>query len=316
MTSTHLSGERGAPVSSAALLAEHATDPATGDLALTVLLGPASDVGRALLERRPDRARALLHAWMEVLPRGSLVIEVVHHGGPEGTPASLGPRGAPAGRWPREAGLPAVLTAAVRHAEPGDAVTVDVLDAARRLVPLDPRHLDRVTTAGHLSSTERMRAVAREVTRAAGAGVSGGATAERERADRLLADTVALARACAQDSRTDLGIGAVHLPEPSVLGLSSGDVPQEVLAARCRGAIATRYAGSSPSALRAVESRLEDELEVIAGAGLPDLLHDRGGGRRPDPRHGGAGRRPGLRGRQPGQLPARHQRGRADRATA
>ena len=119
-----------------------------------------------------------------------------------------------------EAGLPAVLTAAVRHADPGDAVTVDVLDAARRLVPLDPRHLDRVTTAGHLSSTERMRAVAREVTRAAGAGVSGGATAERERADRLLADTVALARACAQDSRTDLGIGAVHLPEPSVLGLS------------------------------------------------------------------------------------------------
>ena len=90
VTSTHLSGERGAPVSSPALLAEHATDPATGDLALTVLLGPASDVGRALLARRPDRARALLHAWMDVLPRGSLVIEVVHHGGPEGTPASLG----------------------------------------------------------------------------------------------------------------------------------------------------------------------------------------------------------------------------------
>ena len=285
MTSTHLSGERGAPVSSPALLAEHATDPATGDLALTVLLGPASDVGRALLERRPDRARALLHAWMDVLPRGSLVIEVVHHGGPEGTPASLGHAARLLG-LAAEAGLPAVLTAAVRHADPGDAVTVDVLDAARRLVPLDPRHLDRVTTAGHLSSTERMRAVAREVTRAAGAGVSGGATAERERADRLLADTVALARACAQDSRTDLGIGAVHLPEPSVLGLSSTDVPQEVLAARCRGAIATRYPGSSSSALRAVESRLEDELQVIAALGYPtyfmtvaavvDLIRDMG----------------------------------------
>ena len=285
VTSTHLSGERGAPVSSAALLAEHATDPRNGDLALTVLLGPGSDVGRALLERRPDRARALLHAWMEVLPRGSIVIEVVHHGGPEGTPASLGHAARLLG-LAAEAGLPAVLTAAVRHAEPGDAVTVDVLDAARRLVPLDPRHLDRVTTAGHLSSTERMRAVAREVTRAAGAGVSAGATGEREWADRLMRDTVALARACAQDSRTDLGIGAVHLPEPSVLGLSSGDVPQEVLAARCRGAIATRYAGSSPSHLRAVESRLEDELEVIAGLGYPtyfmtvaavvDLIRDMG----------------------------------------
>ena len=97
---------------------------------------------------------------------------------------------------------------------------------------------------------------------------------------------MALARACAQDSRTDLGIGAVHLPEPSVLGLASGDVPQEVLAARCRGAVATRYAGSSPSQLRAVESRLEDELEVIAGLGYPtyfltvaavvDLIRDMG----------------------------------------
>ena len=124
--------------------------PPTGDLALTVLLGPGSDVGRALLERRPDRARALLHAWMEVLPRGSIVIEVVHHGGPEGTPASLG-HAARLLALAAEAGLPAVLTAAVRHAEPGDAVTVDVLDAARRLVPLDPRHLDRVTTAGHLA---------------------------------------------------------------------------------------------------------------------------------------------------------------------
>ena len=155
VTSTHLSGERGAAVSSAALLAEHATDPRTGDLALTVLLGPGSEVGRALLERRPDLARALLQAWLEVLPRGAR-----HRGGPprrpEGSPASLGHAARLLG-LAAEAGLPAVLTNAVRYAEPGDAATVDVLDAARRLVPLDPRHLDRVTTAGHLSSTERMR---------------------------------------------------------------------------------------------------------------------------------------------------------------
>ena len=259
MTSTHLSGERGAPVSSAALLAEHATDPATGDLALTVLLGPASDVGRALLERRPDRARALLHAWMEVLPRGSLVIEVVHHGGPEGTPASLGHAARLLG-LAAEAGLPAVLTAAVRHADPGDAVTVDVLDAARRLVPLDPRHLDRVTTAGHLSSTERMRAVAREVTRAAGAGVSGGATAERERADRLMATPWRWRGPAPRTPAPTSGSARCTCPSPRSSASRPTDVPQEVLAARCRGAIATRYPGSSPSPLRAVESRLEDEL--------------------------------------------------------
>ena len=43
VTQTHLSGERGAPVSSAELIAEHAVDPRTGALALVVLLGPGSD---------------------------------------------------------------------------------------------------------------------------------------------------------------------------------------------------------------------------------------------------------------------------------
>jgi error-prone DNA polymerase len=82
VTQTHLSGERGAPVTSARLIAEHAVDPRTGQLALLVLLGPASDVGQALLERRPDLARRLLHQWVDLLPRGGVVIEVVCHGGP------------------------------------------------------------------------------------------------------------------------------------------------------------------------------------------------------------------------------------------
>jgi error-prone DNA polymerase len=285
VTQTHLSGERGAPVSSAELIAEHAVDPRTGQLALVVLLGPGSDVGRALLARRPDRARMLLRLWVDLLPRGGVVIEVVCHGGPEGTPASLG-HAARLLSLATEVGLATVLTAAVRHADPGGAVTVDVLDAARRLVPLDTRHLDRVTTAGHLSSSAQMYAVACDVCRAAGAGVSGGGSGERGRARELMADTVALAQACALDSRTDLGIGSVHLPEPSALGIAVGESPQEVLAARCRGAIATRYGGAGDAELSAVASRLEDELRVIAGLGYPtyfmtvaavcDLIRDLG----------------------------------------
>jgi len=285
VTQTHLSGERGAPVSSAELIAEHALDPGTGQLALVVLLGPGSDVGRALLARRPDRARLLLRRWVDLLPHGGVVIEVVCHGGPEGTPASLGHAARLLG-LATECGVPAVLTAAVRHADPGGAMTVDVLDAARRLVPLDTRHLDRVTTAGHLSSSAQMYAVACDVARAAGAGVSGGASGERDRARLLLADTVALARTCAMDSRTDLGIGSVHLPESSALGIAAGDSSQEVLAARCRGAVATRYGGASEAERSAVAARLEDELRVIAGLGYPtyfltvaavcDLIRDLG----------------------------------------
>ena len=285
VTQTHLSGERGVPVSSARLIAEHAVDPRTGALALLVLLGPGSDVGQALLARRPDRARMLLRQWVDLLPRGGVVVEVVCHGGPEGTPASLGHAARLLG-LATEAGLPAVLTAAVRHVDPGGAATVDVLDAARRLVPLDTRHLDRVTTAGHLSSSAQMYAVACDVARAAGAGVGGGSSGERDQARQLMADTVALAQACALDSRTDLGIGSVHLPEPSVLGIAIDQSPQEVLAARCRGAIATRYGGVGEGELSAVASRLEDELRVIAGLGYPtyfmtvaavcDLIRDLG----------------------------------------
>jgi error-prone DNA polymerase len=285
VTQSHLSGERGAPVASAQLIAEHAVDPRTGALALLVLLGPASDVGQALLARRPDRARRLLRQWVDLLPRGGVVIEVVCHGGPEGTPASLGHAARLLG-LATEAVLPAVLTAAVRHADPGGAVTVDVLDAARRLVPLDTRHLDRVTTAGHLGSSAQMYAVACDVCRASGAGVSGGSNGERDRARQLMADTVALAQACALDSRTDLGIGSVHLPEPSALGIAADESPQEVLAARCRGAIATRYGGAGEAERSSVASRLEDELRVIAGLGYPtyfmtvatvcDLIRDLG----------------------------------------
>ena len=85
VTQTHLGGERGAPVSSAQLIAEHAVDPRTGQLALLVLLGPGSDVGQALLARRPGRARMLLGRWVDLLPRGGVVIEVVCHGGPPRT---------------------------------------------------------------------------------------------------------------------------------------------------------------------------------------------------------------------------------------
>ncbi|HET7475643.1 MAG TPA: DNA polymerase III subunit alpha [Dermatophilaceae bacterium] len=297
VTATHLGGERGDPVCNLGLVAEHATAPTTGPLAgpstdsmskqpaLVVLLGPDSDVGRALLARRKDRARALLHRWTRLMPPGSVVVEVVCHDGPEGSPASLGHAARLLG-LADETGTAAVLTAAVRHADVDDAVTVDVLDAARRLVSLDTRHLDRVTTAAHLAGAAQMAAVARRVCAAAGGSVGGGDTAVRERAVRLLADTLELGLACTQRSREDLGFDIAHLPEPAALGLGPGDDPHQVLAARCRGAVHDRYPGAGVRELQRVRERLEDELEVVAGLGYPayfltvaavcDLIRDAG----------------------------------------
>ncbi|TPG18261.1 DNA polymerase III subunit alpha [Pedococcus bigeumensis] len=289
VTQTHLRGERGVPVSSAAVLAVACGGPGGGgggrgtgtDRAgggepspLVVLLGPDSDVGRALLAKRTDRARELLAAWRRRLPPDAVVIEVVCHGGPEGTPASRSHARRLLG-LADEQGVPAVLTAAVRHVDPGESAVVDVLDAARRLVALDTRHLDRVTDAAHLATTDTMHAIAREVT-----------DGDLGRADALLERTLALGLGCAQSARHDLGIGSVHLPEPERVGVDPGMSAQVVLEQRCRGAVATRYPGASERDLMAVQSRLTDELKVIAELGYPtyfltvaevvDLIHGMG----------------------------------------
>jgi error-prone DNA polymerase len=276
VTATHLRGERGEPVCSPAVLADAASAPPS-HLApvspLVVLLGPDSDVGRALLHRRTSRARALLESWQRLLP-GAVVVEVVCHGGPPGTSGSRAQAARLLG-LADEAGIPAILSAAVRHADQYEARTVDVLDAARRLVPLDTRHLDRVTDAGHLASTPDMYAVATAVT--------GG---DQGRAERLMHDTLALALACAQHPRRDLGIGAIHLPEPEALRIPPGIDPQSVLDRHCRKAVGKRYPGVSDRELLAIDLRLEEELKVVAELGYPtyfltvarvvDLIQDHG----------------------------------------
>ena len=285
VTATHLRGERGTPVATGELLAAHARAEGGGPSPLVVLLGPGSDVGAAVARRRLDLAAAALARWRSVLPEDALALEVVCHGGPEGTPTSLGQAARMLG-LARHTGVRVVLTGAVRHADPGDAAVVDVLDAARRLVPLHSRHVDRANQAGYLAPTPAMHATALDVVTAADPGISPGGAAAAEAARRLFAETMRLALECVQDPAGDLGIGSVHLPEPEVLGIGPAEDPQAVLAARCRGAVATRYPGRSDTELATVQTRLDEELAVIATLGYPtyfltvaavtDLIRDLG----------------------------------------
>ncbi|WP_426566614.1 DNA polymerase III subunit alpha [Angustibacter sp. McL0619] len=258
LASAALGGERGTPVTDLAMLARHASTPTSDGAALTVLLGPSSEVGRAVLARRPDLARAVLSRWREVLPEGSLAIEVVCHHGPPNGPLSV----QHAGRMlalARAAGLPAVLTNAVRYATPDGAATADVLDATRRLVTLDVRHLDRVTAQGYLADGATMTRTAEQVV----ATLGGGSHLAHDEVRRLLADTAALAGRCELDPRADLGIGSVHLPEPAVLGLSAGQSPSAVLRERVHASVAGRYPGAPQRRLGEVGQRLAAELDVI-----------------------------------------------------
>jgi error-prone DNA polymerase len=57
VSATHLRGERGTPVTTLDLVAEHVDLARSGTGGLLVMLGPGSEVARALTARRPDLAR-------------------------------------------------------------------------------------------------------------------------------------------------------------------------------------------------------------------------------------------------------------------
>ncbi len=258
VSAVHLTGERGRPVATVDLLAPHLSG---GDV--LVLLGPSSELGSAATRRRDDLGLAAIAPWLDVMPRDNLVVELVSHrlGGRAGDwGPGTSPHAARMAGIARTAGLTTVLTNCVRYADRLDAPTVDVLDAARRLVPLGSSHLrdvgpggSRGNAEGFLKSGKQMHEVAEEICRLAGLGDS------EEEARRLLARTRLVADRCALDPRTDLGIGEVHFPEFS-LSDTRAPTADIALRGRCEAAIGARY-GSGPMAV--VWKRLDDELETI-----------------------------------------------------
>ena len=246
-SATHLRSTRGEPVSSLATAAEHANG-------LIALLGPDSAVGRALLTGRADHAAAHLDAWRAAFGPGRLVLELVHHRG-RGDRV----RAQAMLRFAAEQGVPVVLSNAVRYVDALDAPTADVLDASRRLVALDERHVDRRTAEGYLKSGKEMAEVAEDLV-----------GPDRDAALRLLERTARLAEQCAVDVREDLGIGTVRYPELDVVTTPAerGMGPAQVLRARCEAGLGRR--GMADTA--AVRRRLDEELAVIEQLGYPSYF--------------------------------------------
>ncbi|MFJ6780125.1 DNA polymerase III subunit alpha [Streptomyces yangpuensis] len=217
-----------------------------------VLLGPGSEVGRALAAGRPDRAARLLAPWREVYG-DSLRLEAVHHGRTGTGPGSLRLAARTVG-FAAEQGVPAVLTNAVRYADPGQGPVADILDAARRLVPVDRRGpLD--TGERWLKDPAAMAEAADLIARAAGLGPAD--------ARRLLAQTRHTAEACSVDPEDDLGIGSVHFPEARLVGAAHRSA-QRVLTSRASAGMVLRgYAGDP-----AYWERMHHELDIIAHHGF------------------------------------------------
>ncbi|MFB7323613.1 DNA polymerase III subunit alpha [Streptomyces sp. NPDC056190] len=219
---------------------------------LTVLLGPDSDVGRALAAGRPDRAAGLLVPWRETYG-DALRLEAVWHGRTGTGPGSLRLAARTVG-FAAEQRIRPVLSNAVRYADPGQGPVADVLDAARRLVPIDPaKELD--SGEAWLKEPDAMLRAAERIVEAAGF--------RTEAAHRLLEQTRTTAAECLVDPEDDLGLGTVHFPEPHLVG-AGRRTAQRVLASRAAAGMVLRgYAGR-----RDYWERMHRELDIIAHHGF------------------------------------------------
>ncbi|MGW3119771.1 DNA polymerase III subunit alpha [Streptomyces sp. NPDC001107] len=219
---------------------------------LTVLLGPASDVGRALAAGRPDRAARLLAPWREVYGE-ALRLETVWHGRKGTGPGSLRLAARTVG-FAAEQRIRPVLSNAVRYADPGLGPVADVLDAARRLVPVDPtKELD--SGEAWLKGAGDMLYTAERIVEAAGY--------RRDTAHRLLEQTQATAAGCLVDPEDDLGMGAVHFPEPHLVGAGRRTAQRALASRAAAGMVLHGYSGR-----RAYWERMHQELDIIAHHGF------------------------------------------------
>lgn len=203
---------------------------------VTVLLGPESDVGRAVAAGRSDSAAALLRAWQE---RAEVVIELINtyrRGDCFLAERMLA--------LAKETGVPAVLTNAVRYLDSADSQVANVLDVTRKLVPLHRRHLEDQSGNAYLKSGEEMWRVARRI-----------CGPDEDTVQELFKTTRILAERCA----FDLELGVPRLPEVTHEASASA-----ALRARCEKGLARRGLTYDRKAV----DRLDHELEIIGKHGL------------------------------------------------
>ena len=234
-------------------LATHALGP-QGEVLLTILLGPGSDIGLATGHRHYSQARTALHTWRSLLGPEALRVEITTHLNNPGDRLST----AHAIRMLRcaaSADIAPILTNAVRYTDPDGAATADVLDSARALSSLETLNDIQPNGQGWLKPAGHMHHLATEIARYA---------SDSTLTATLLRNTAALADWARIDPVPDTGWGIPVVPEAHIIGITAE--PDTELAARAEAGI-TRLlpADANDPALR---HRLQAELSTISDLGF------------------------------------------------
>lgn len=220
---------------------------------LFLLHGPESPIAEAIALHRFDIAMEIFNKTRPYFADNA--IECVSH-----LVGGNGPRSTLfAGRslaFARDHDIDAIVTNAVRMLNRSDGPVADILDCARQLVPLDRRHLERRNAEAFLKSADEMQALATEIARAAGEGSP----------RLLLKSTREWAERSLLSPQRDIGLGAVHLPEPSVVGARNAAHMREILRTRTESGLHWRYSDSAR--IKQARARLDDELATVATLGF------------------------------------------------
>ena len=218
---------------------------------LLAMHGPDSQIATAISARQLTQGLSIFNSSKDYFFQQG--IEVLSHrirgDGPFSTPFA-----ARMLKFARDNNLPAVITNSVRMLNRSDGPLADVLDSARNLVPLHKRHVERQNSEAYLKDIKQMHQVATEISQAAG----------ELTANQLIKTTLQWAEMATLDPRKDVGIGKIHLPEPSVVGgKTQGDLSKQ-LKERCEAALSSKYFGGQSVA---AANRLIDELATVRTLG-------------------------------------------------
>jgi len=218
---------------------------------LLAMHGPDSQIATAISARQLTQGLSIFNSTKDYFFQQG--IEVLSHrirgDGPFSTPFA-----ARMLKFARDNNLPAVVNNSVRMLNRSDGPLSDVLDSARNLVPLHKRHVERQNSEAYLKDIKQMHQVATEISQAAGELTS----------NQLIKTTLQWAEMATLDPRKDVGIGKIHLPEPSVVGgKTQGDLSKQ-LKQRCEAALSNKYFGKQ-SVIAA--NRLIDELATVRTLG-------------------------------------------------
>jgi error-prone DNA polymerase len=230
ISDAHLSNERGNPQTTFEKIAERAEG-------LFVLSGcKRGEVARLAAAGRMPDAIAAARRWRAAIGDGYRLEVFDHRGYGDRT---LRDRLLAVSR---EARVPAVATNDVHYAQPGGAVTHEVLHSLKEIVPLSKAQALRTTSEYFLKSAEEMRSLFIDH-------------------PETLDETLAIAETC----DFDLDLGAFHFPELPGHGWDGrGETASEYLTRRCYEGAQWRFGRIS----RAVEERLQHELQMIFKMGF------------------------------------------------